>query len=241
MRRGRTWRPLACALLAALLCTACGTDGARGAADYRAHLADKYGLDGEALELLEFRGAHTERRGAGAWLDTTEVSVPDFMRFQYGEKIVTVYGAYDDFYYEELVQAVTQFYADRLGTGAVLADPGSTAYAAYFAGHDVPAVDGGTVEDFLQTAEVTLYVQIDGLDPEAEVRALIDRLAELDRPVTVQVMGDLSAVSWRREAPNFPFFDYFYLEGVDFADRYTRISPHGTAGEYAYTPVQTRK
>lgn len=200
---------------------------------YTNKLVNKYNLNIDNLKFVSLIEEHKEKRGAGVWFDTYEVTVPDFIKFKYGDKIITVYGEQDDFYYDELVEAVRKYYSSKLEINKLYVDvegaltnsgTSSSAYASYFDDNDVTAIDENVVKDFIHNFSIQLIVQIDHNDIENNIKKLIDKLKTLDKPVTVQVMSNISMIKTYRERPNYEYFDYYYIENIDYDYRYTRIS-----------------
>lgn len=58
----------------------------------------------------------------GVWFDTKDYTVPDFGKFQYKEKAITIYGERDDFYYDELVDAVREYFVNIFGVNGLFVD-----------------------------------------------------------------------------------------------------------------------
>lgn len=201
-----------------------------------ARLADKHGLDVDKLAVVEFTPRHKGWKQMGVWFDMVEIVLPDFGKFKYGDKTITVYSDKDDFYYDELVQAVSDHFSALLGVDRVVVDLNgalgedekvSSVYAGFLRDNDVSAVDGSTVQELLaQAKNVAIYLEVDEQDAESEaerIRGVLASMVPGELNVSVTLMSDLSGVSTFREQPNYDFFDYYVIKGLDYEKRIDRL------------------
>lgn len=202
---------------------------------YREKLADKYNIKKDEIEFLSFEEKHTERVGYGVWWDTKEVTISDFIKFKYNDKIVTMYKGKDDFYYNELVEEVEKYYCEKLNVNNVIVEVDtsygkgyrvSSAYASYFNENDIKYIDKNVVEDFIKSYDIdTIYIEPTTDDIEKFVKSIIDRLNQLDNFESIRIVSGLDKVITYREQPNFHYFDYYYIEGLNNIEHeYTEIS-----------------
>ena len=223
---------------------------------YIDRLADKYNLDIEKMKLIEVVKEHYEKRPVGIWFDYKLVVIPDFIKFNYNGKIITVFGDYDDFYYDELIEGVKNYYREILNIDELYVDIGATLghdyycvteYASYFMQTSIQTVDNSVIEDLLsRSTDITLILKVNNNDIEGNVKKLIDNLNLLPKKVSVQVMSDISMIKDYRQKPNYYYFDYYYISIIDYDYRYTRISKSEMVNylyynNYYYSPIDNAK
>jgi len=125
----------------------------------------------------------------------------------------------DDYYFEELYQGVQEYCIYHLGLDDVIVAPDDIGrhtsslpgadlcygYNTYLAEHDITEVTVSVIEDFIEHMgpATVLYVGLKEWNGEemgeekleAEIKALIDRMKQINCKSTVQVMQNLSEIS----------------------------------------------
>ena len=214
------------------------------------YASERFGVPAEEISVVSFK--------KGTWSQDYNIYTFDYYpvqfhfpvaRLEWGGKTVKFfyfpYGGVldyydtsclrDDYYYDELYEAVQQYFRDRLEVEDVIVGVGETTntsddgnygfwgIADYLKKIKVAEVSTGEVEKLLyifsrnfstgkrydQSAEeeIVLFAELKGDDPEAEIRTLIDSLAAMDLWVRVDVMSRLDGVEAYRGA---------YSEEVDY-------------------------
>lgn len=211
---------------------------------YKEKLVNKYNIDVKQLKFVSLKTEHTEKRGGGVWFDTKEVIVPDFIKFKYGDKVITIFGEYDDYYYDELVEEVEQYYCKRLNVNKVvvrldtsIGDDilSSTAYANYFNENNLTVIDENVVKDFINRSDIeTIYIEAPNDNVEDFVKRIIDNLSTLDKFVSITLVNEIDKITTYREKPNYYYFDYYYIKGLNDVKICTRITNEKGADKVNY-------
>ena len=120
--------------------------------EHKKRLAKKYNIAEDEIECISFRGEHTEKRGVGVWFETVDVTVRDFGKYKYKDKVITVFGERDDFYYDELIEAVENYYCKLLGVDRIIVGTNdiTTEYCSFFNDNDVKKIDDDVVRKFIK-------------------------------------------------------------------------------------------
>lgn len=102
----------------------------------------------------------------------------------------------------------------------------SSEYAYYLIKHEVTQVNETVVEDLLeQSKEVTILLQVENNDNlQEKINQIQDAASAAEKKlenvdISVQVMADISPLSEYREQPNYYYFDYYHIDGIDYNDR----------------------
>lgn len=211
---------------------------------YKEKLANKYNVDIQELEFVSFKKEHKEKRGGGVWFGTKEVTVPDFIKFKYRDKVITVFGDNDDYYYDELIEEVEQYYCKILNVNKVVvrADTSigddslcSTVYARYLMENNLQAINENIVKDFINNSNIeTIYIEAPNDNVEEFVRKIIDNMSILDKFVSITLVSEIEKITTYREQPNYYYFDYYYIKGVNDIKTYTRITNEKGADKKYY-------
>ena len=193
---------------------------------YKEQLSNKYKISKEQLELLKFDPEHKEKRQSGPLFDMYEITVPDFIKFKYKDKVITIYEGQDDYYYDELIDALKAYYSNQLNIDnrKILVEVEETAYCNFFGENNIDIINEEIVKKFINSYWITLVIQNDNSDVETGTKEIINKLNNLDKKVNVQVMRDISTVKAYRKQPNYNNFDYYYVD-IDYKYRVARITP----------------
>ena len=176
-----------------------------------------------------------------------------FVYSYFGDFYDTTY-LHNDYYYDELYEGLRQYYLDRLHVKDVIPmlevvigiDDGTDYSAHYSEGiryylrrHEVTKVDTSVIEDLIHSedivhagdeSKVELLVALEGTDPEAEIRQLIDDMMKLNHEIaSIQVLSSLDGISVFRvpeknRRDQLPI-DRQLISGINYSTRWTRIRP----------------
>lgn len=201
---------------------------------YKEHLSNKYKINKEQLELLKFDPEHKEKHQSGPLFDMYEITVSDFIKFKYKNKVITVYEGHDDYYYDELIDALNNYYSNQLNIDnrKIIVEVEETAYCKFFRENDIEVINEETIKKFIKSNWITLVIQNDNSDIETGTKEIIDKLNNLNKKITVQVISDITTVKAYRKQPNYNNFDYYYVD-IDYRYRVARITPSKQAN-YKY-------
>ena len=202
--------------------------------NYKKKIANKYNLDIENIQIINFTPEHKEGQGTGVWFDKMDVAVPNFIKMKYFDKTITILGEHDDYLYDEFVEGLNRYYRERLENENLIVEVEIFAYASFFKNNDIYTINDSIIEKFIEENSITLIVQINNSDIENTIKSLIDKLNNLKKSVSVQVMSDISGIATYREQPNYISFDYYYVNNINYDYRYTRITPNNQANYIYY-------
>ena len=185
---------------------------------YIQYASERFGVPAEEISVVQFDKATSQRYGLDRkgtiWIR------PD-VRLEWDGKMVcfeyTSRKDYydtsklrDDYYYDELVEGVREYYMRNLGLDNVIVVPNDIGhydsvlrvnlcygYSDYLGRQNVTEINDAIIADFTeQMGDASeLYVELKGEDPEAEVKKLIDKLKQIDCDLTVFAMKSLSDLS----------------------------------------------
>jgi len=203
---------------------------------YKNLLVERHGIDINKLEFIELTEEHYRAHFICLWRGRRYSLFPDFIRFNYNGKPITILGEVDDFYFDELVESIKYYYRYKLNIDDVFIELQadivwiSNLLAPYANHASIPVFDKNIIEGMLnQRSKITLIVQIDDDDIEYNIKRLIEKLNFLPHEVIVHVMSDISMIYDYRERTPLSF-DRHQVSGVDFDYRFTRIAPHSIVG-----------
>lgn len=188
------------------------------------------------ISLIEFTPEHKEKRGVGVWFDTKDYTVPDFGKFQYKRR-----GDYHiwwerRFYYDELVDAVREYFVNIFGVNGLFVDLDGAIkeklamclvvrILPHKAWSDTGEWNSGRKDLLEQSKEVTILLQVENNDNlQEKINQIQDAASAAEKKlenvdISVQVMADISPLSEYREQPNYYYFDYYHIDGIDYNDR----------------------
>lgn len=203
---------------------------------YHEMLKNKYGF--QNITTLEYEGAHTEKQGVGVFFDTVDVQVPAYGKFLCDDHVVTVFDNHDDFYYDELIIGVKNYYKNKFDTDAVFVTVGDcltedgycdSAYDAFFQENTINCVDEECVLKFLRdyAKNVEIVMEKNENESDEEAIARIKSIIESNNdgiPVSVQLMKTLDDIEDYHEKPNYYSFDKYYIKGINYDNRIERIT-----------------
>ena len=226
---------------------------------YIQYASERFGVPEEEISVVQFNKAATYRYG----LDRkgTHMHRPDIRLEWNGKMVCFEYAGIkdfydtsklrDDYYYDELVEGVREYYMRNLGLDNVIVEPvgiGSSyssnlrvrlvhGYNDYLRSHDVTEVNDAVIADFIEqiNKDSQLYVELKGEDPEAEIKELIDKLKQIDCDLTVFVMKSLSGLSMyhmpREEIENYYGILPLCFEGYHLTELWYQIKPESKVRE----------
>ena len=226
---------------------------------YIQYASERFGVPEEEISVVQFNKAATYRYG----LDRKGMHMhrPDIRLEWKGKMVCFEYAGIkdfydtsklrDDYYYDELVEGVREYYMRNLGLDNVIVAPvgiGSSyssnlrvrlvhGYNDYLRSHDVTEVNDAVIADFIEQIdkESQLYVELKGEDPEAEIKELIDKLKQIDCDLTVFVMKSLSGLSMyhmpREEIENYYGILPLCFEGYHLTELWYQIKPESEINE----------
>lgn len=184
---------------------------------YIQYASEKFGVPAEDISVVRFQKG-TSMRG-GLFASDTVLLKPVVCLEWDGKQVSFSYTSAsdyydtsklrDDYYFDELYEGVREYCARNLGLddvilAAALGNSGHSnneadlyyGYNTYLKNHDISGVDESVIEDFIsQLGEASvLFVELKEEDLEAEVKALIDRLKQINFKADVQVTKNLSDI-----------------------------------------------
>lgn len=219
---------LALVVLLALCLTGCYRDEEAARTPdidfYIQYASERFGVPAEDISVVRFQKG-TSMQG-GLFASDTVLLKPVVCLEWNGKQVSFSYTSVsdyydtsklrDDYYFDELYEGVREYCARNLGLGDVIlaaASGNSGSYSSgaggwlyygyntYLGNHDISGVGESVIEDFIsQLGEASvLYVELKEENLEAEVRALIDRLKQINFKAKVQVIKSLSdIIAFRR-------------------------------------------
>ncbi len=225
------------ALLALCLTGCCRDEEAARTPDidfYIQYASERFGVPEEDISVVQFQKGTSMQGGLFA---SHTVLLKPVIHLEWNGKVVsfsyTSTSDYydtsklrDDYYFDELYESVREYCARNLGLNDVIlaaasGDSGRSSssleadlyygYNTYLGNHDISEVNDSVIEDFIsQLGEASvLYVELKEENLEAEVKALIDRLKQINFKAEVQVTKNLSdIIAFRRPInENFKYND----------------------------------
>ena len=226
---------------------------------YIQYASERFGVPAEEISVVQFDKAATYRYG----LDRKGMHMhrPDIRLEWNGKMVCFEYASIkdfydtsklrDDYYYDELVEGVREYYMRNLGLDNVIVAPDGIGdgyssnfgarlvhgYKDYLRGHDVTEVNDAVIADFIEQIDKDskLYVELKWKDPETEVKELIDKLKQIDCDLTVFAMKSLSGMSLYH-VPREEIEDYYgilplYFEGYHLTKPWYQINPESEIDE----------
>ena len=227
---------------------------------YIQYASERFGVPEEEISVVQFDKATSYRYGLDRkgtiWIR------PDIRLEWDGKMVCFEYASRkdyydtsklrDDYYYDELVEGVREYYMRNLDLDDVIVAPDETGdnadilgvlthlcrgYRDYLCRHDVTEVNDAVIADFIESMgrQSELYVELNGEDPEAEIKELIDKLKRIDCDLTVFVMKSLSSLRLyhipREEIENFPGILPLCFEGYYNRGYWYTIKPESKIDE----------
>jgi len=203
----------------------------------KSRLEKKYNIKSEDLEVVECKEEHSEGRGVGVWFDKTDVNVPYYVKMKYKDKTITVFGDRDDFYYDDFVDALNNYYKEKLNCNLLVVYENPN-IATYFKNNDISEVNKTVVEDFIKKNQKDIRILIEEKNQvdSKYIENFIDKINNcIDIPVVFQIMTDISEIKTYREKPNHYYFDYYYFDNIDYQKyRVARIDYKDSANYTKY-------
>ena len=187
---------------------------------YIQYASERFGVPEEEISVVQFDPTTSQRYGFDR---KGRIWIRSNIRLEWDGKMVSfdytsskdyydTSKLRDDYYYDELIEGVREYYMRSLGLDDVIVVPDDVGhyssslgeltrlcygYSDYLFGRAVTEVNDAVVTDFIERMgdASALYVELKGEDPETEVKELIDKLRQIDCDLTVFAMESLSGLS----------------------------------------------
>lgn len=214
--------------------------------NYKINLSNKYNLNINKLKLQSLKKTYEDKVCEGIFCENGYyVTVPNFLKYKYDDKIITVYGNKDDFYYDDLVNGVDKYFSKTLGIEKLyaIANPAlssggysSSEYASFLMANQ-NSMNENEINNFISNTSFDILVELNINDLENKISILTQKVNDLNLNIdTIQVMSNLSMIKTYREQPNYEYFDYYYIKGINYSYRYSLISKNSN-DIYTYSSI----